>query len=1155
MRLTLSTQWQCRDADRSLSRMRGKVNDHQRLVVLLANNDVQRLHHLLSVALRKGASPKALIAQIDRAINGLYCDRGQFDERKIKAAFLSKVLGGPRLLFALTKSDRFPSGSTVGRRMKIPELDPSISTPTRPEFKRNFASLCNPEHNPLPPRYGSTKQLAGLVVMVDGIAIEERCRYLPSRNAIAGLAREDAGKVSLEVKSYEDVQKVENALLDGVCSHGKDATVVSIAPYARVDHYNALPLVVSPSNKRETGEQLAHWLWEFCDSWRTDPHGEAVRGAFWALASDGDAAFRLAKHIICSTHAVPVETDLGSRLSRLKGMNRMTSATGIVATCDPKHVFKLLWHKGFATLIRNPRGILIDDTHLQSTDFFEHLKDLPNMSPEKASRLLDPADKQNVPKAVHLIQELLNIETHAPRPLHDLFPGRSHRRHILSFFARVLGFFVLPFVTVSMPLAEQIRSLATYSHLVAVLWVRHGTAFMNGGLYADSQSIVKNIIYTVLRLQLLDDNIPFHIILEGTDRLESLFGNCRTQDHNRNFDVLQLCQKLSVATMIDLIFESEPDWDRGHRRLDLKDALGIDHVNPRSWTGDVRVGEVDVAIEWARGRYTAEQVIIQFLGPDTAEAFETLYDADNCDLLRPEGTYVGVRHDPGDEVEETIASAHAPENIAVQTSAQDSDTSDDSNGFDDVPVGLGVEDFLPETGQDLEDDVAMTSSDDRFVMVEGKRYLKASVVTALLTSSRARKVPLRTLRNRGVTFEDMSGGDKWNNSELTSGNLVKTGDLAASLLRVQSTICLAVVEITGFRCGSGDDQTYVSCISVDDLEDRAAAPTVSVQVLDMFTPEPSTDSAEKRSWQWTHSYIRLDSQGNSQRIMQRQHTINIPGHLIHPLGPTIIALRLSNDQVNQPIVPRYAKDSRIAKTWSIAETQLDDILTFAWESLSPGTEDIIANIEHVPSVSTQSLPYQDTIGNDMFTILDVPTWLTIEKKAGSDVVPCLICGSKEAVKNMRNHIGRHILYSMRGIHENVPYVAKLGVEPCGFCGMDGCPYHYTSMSYGAAKTPRTIWKYNVLFHLAKEHCTDNDELPPIPLQLAIDMHISIEEESLMRVAKDVTEDWRKQHAIPGSDEIEEYREELKASQTKGKKRLRSQSTAVVERGGPKPRRR
>ena len=259
---------------------------------------------------------------------------------------------------------------------------------------------------------------------------------------------------------------------------------------------------------------------------------------------------------------------------------------------------------------------------------------------------------------------------------------------------------------------------------------------------------------------------------------------------------------------------------------------------------------------------------------------------------------------------------------------------------------------------------------------------------------------------------------------------------------MQSTICLAVVEITGFRCGSGDDQTYVSCISVDDLEDRASAPKVSVQVLDMFTPEPSTNPAEKRSWQWTHSYIRLDSQSDSQHITQRQHTINIPGHLIHPLGPTIIALRLSDNQVDQPIVPRYAKDSQIAKTWSVPGTQLDAILMFAWEALSPDTEDIIANIEHVPSVSTQSLLYQDTtgtlldsdhgglltdilVGNEMFTILDVPTWLTIEKKTGSDVAPCLICGSKEAVKNMRNHVGHHILYAMRGVVGKAPHIAKV----------------------------------------------------------------------------------------------------------------------------------
>jgi hypothetical protein len=33
------------------------------------------------------------------------------------------------------------------------------------------------------------------------------------------------------------------------------------------------------------------------------------------------------------------------------------------------------------------------------------------------------------------------------------------------------------------------------------------------------------------------------MILEGTDRLEQLFSDCRTQDHARNFDVEQLAGK------------------------------------------------------------------------------------------------------------------------------------------------------------------------------------------------------------------------------------------------------------------------------------------------------------------------------------------------------------------------------------------------------------------------------------------------------------------------------------------------------------------------------------------------------------------------------------------------------------------------------------
>ena len=65
----------------------------------------------------------------------------------------------------------------------------------------------------------------------------------------------------------------------------------------------------------------------------------------------------------------------------------------------------------------------------------------------------------------------------------------------------------------------------------------------------------KKNIFTLAQMQIIDPNLQFHILLEGTDRLEGLFGDCWTQDHARNFDLEQLSGKLGVATLINIIME------------------------------------------------------------------------------------------------------------------------------------------------------------------------------------------------------------------------------------------------------------------------------------------------------------------------------------------------------------------------------------------------------------------------------------------------------------------------------------------------------------------------------------------------------------------------------------------------------------------------
>lgn len=51
-------------------------------------------------------------------------------------------------------------------------------------------------------------------------------------------------------------------------------------------------------------------------------------------------------------------------------------------------------------------------------------------------------------------------------------------------------------------------------------------------------------------------------------------------------------------------------------------------------------------------------------------------------------------------------------------------------------------------------------------------------------------------------------------------------------------------------------------------------------------------------------------------------------------------------------------------------------------------------------------------------VQDVPEFLSVEKLNGNTVVPCLLCGDKMALSQMRNHVGHHILLSMRDIEDD-----------------------------------------------------------------------------------------------------------------------------------------
>ncbi|KAF9791964.1 hypothetical protein BJ322DRAFT_984195, partial [Thelephora terrestris] len=779
------------------------VNDCQRLIKILASNDVKRLKCVLGVALKCGCSVSAIIIRVEQAINGLYTARGNYSERELDVAFLAKSLGGPKLLYALCRSHGLPAYRTITNHLTIPRLIPSGSTPTMNEISLNIASFFCPEQRPQLPRSGHS-------LLIDGVAVDERGCYAREANEVVGFCREHSVGVDRLVTGMAAVEYLAALIHEGDLHFGSEASVVAIAAH-REDNYQAIPLVVSTKCGTETGEGCAAWLRTVIDAWESHEYGAKYNGPIWSVASDGEASLRNSRFRLCMDHEVEKSSPLGLKLSRLSGINLHTGVRDITMTADYKHAFKR-----FATQIRVRDGFQVWNGVCNRHQLSRFLVRLRGMSENKVHQLLDPADKQNVPKAVALLQAICDLRHYPSDGLHPSDQADLHRFHFLG---EVFSSFLSPFIDVTFSLEQQIVSLVKYAHLICACWIRHGSAFMTGALYADTQAIVKNIIFSLAKQQVLDPTKNFHIILDGTDRLEQVFSDARTQDHSRNFDLLQLSQKLATASTINNIFLRNPDLDRGHARLSLTAATGVDHVNPRSCLGNLVSGSVNIQALWVVGQSNANKVLEDYFGDEATVDFAKLFrdPKAKADLLRPDGNYVGASvADSHAEYEDQDTNTLPDDTILNSTlQTQDNGDNDDSNNEnsdnenDDNEINgttdnmaaraanIDLEDFLPSSPAHATQPPPPTLFIDG---PDGKQYYKGSVIASYLRGGhRAKKVVERTLRARGVTLESLRETRDPNMTDILSGeDSVIVGDLAATLVRLGQRVCLVVIQIIGF---------------------------------------------------------------------------------------------------------------------------------------------------------------------------------------------------------------------------------------------------------------------------------------------------------------------------------------------------------------------
>jgi hypothetical protein len=185
---------------------------------------------------------------------------------------------------------------------------------------------------------------------------------------------------------------------------------------------------------------------------------------------------------------------------------------------------------------------------------------------------------------------------------------------------------------------------------------------------------------------------------------------------------------------------------------------------------------------------------------------------------------------------------------------------------------------------------------------------------------------------------------------------------------------------------------------------------------------------------------------------------------------------------------------------------------------------------------------------------------------------------------------------------------QIGINPCGFCGIDDCraqlmlrkneslsitltcTYHYEKMNYRSAKQPsvttpctnvpkhcplcplsasrqlHTIWKYNCTYHILIHHATNSfsnsifpdqplssafiRKLPDIPPQLMLDIFISQQEEHCMGILTEVTTKAQEDQGLPTMVSLLELAEGI----TRGKERQKRERLHTLNSVGGKKKR-
>ncbi|KAJ7736281.1 hypothetical protein B0H16DRAFT_1326584 [Mycena metata] len=991
-----------------------------------------------------------------------------------------------------------PSASAI-RRSDPPRLLPSIAAPTAAEIATNITTFFGPP----PPPTAETCDIApiskvGHCLMLDGIHLCQRCRWHRPTNQIIGLCREHSGHLDLSMNTMDSVLTAVDAVHgeSPTCHYGREATVVAVGAF-RPENYHALPIMQAQTCKSEKGKGFGDILESVLEQWKI--HGAPHHGDVWVVSFDGDSVFREGGFKVLMCNEVDPESPLGKKLAGMPGLNKRCGKNNEVMGPDPKH-----FSKRGATLERSNEGIVIDRVVLNRSIITQWLERLPDQTKESVAILVDPADHQNVPRAYKLMRACISLGSL------DVPPMDHGTRRAFALAGEMWKAFLDPFTDGTLSLSESLSSLSKFAHLAFVFYRMHGSSFLSNQLYGDLQALVKAAFFAVAQQQILDPKMRFYLYQIGSDRLEEMFAEVRTESHDSNVDALQLSERLSDAADSVGIFNNHPEWHQGHVRRSWS-GKEADHVNPTFYTADMVVGNVVNHQAWTLGGTAAYRFLLEH-GIDFD--FEAALSVPGVDFLCPNGgnIYPGVSR----EKDRSIIEDKTNDILAPPPSLQTED----------------IEPFLPEEAAQtiflddlLPDEPSPSASNNNdwldYPLDNGstKRLHKASILRTLFTSDFSRLATTRLLRVRCYTA-DGHKPPTLNHLEISGEYSFNVGDLAVALIRSDKTVAAGIVRVTVLE----KNKVRVGQVDVEDLgsAESQVSPSLTTCYPPIYTESQllimrdvyvvGAGGAEStRKWIWSGDYGNFEALNGAASTVElgtrKALTLKIPGALLHPLDAEVesISVLPSADQLAM-----HAK--KFTQTWAVSNDDLAAVVAAMYERL-----DVATLLQVLPKHGkSEMFPYIRYTRVSAFVLENATQTLAQTQRDESERISCFQCHQLIKPEDARAHVGGHIIRATSGVQETL-LVERIALpDPCGFCGRSGCSVDIEkngktlkatsscprqhAFAYGHAKKysvatpctnvpiicalcpihpprkfPPVFWKYSILHHIQDVHPRHMDE--------------------------------------------------------------------------------